>query len=86
MNIPEELFEMASAALGMEYEASVESVIANQRRGRWAVVYGLVPKKDGNMWYVLLGQNLQVGIAGFGETPEKAIDAFEDAMKAKITL
>jgi hypothetical protein len=29
--------------------------------------------KDGNQWCVLYGENLQVGIAGFGDTPYKAI-------------
>ena len=35
----------------------------------------LKPKltKDGNQWCVLYGDDLQVGIAGFGDTPYKAI-------------
>lgn len=31
---------------------------------------------DGNMWCVLYGDNLQEGIAGFGETPRKAVYDF----------
>lgn len=31
---------------------------------------------DGNMFYFLLGGNLQDGIAGFGETPYKAMCDF----------
>lgn len=34
---------------------------------------------DGNMWMALLGGNLQEGVAGFGETPAKAMYAFDDA-------
>ncbi len=34
---------------------------------------------DGNMWCALYGDDLQVGIAGFGETPHKAVMAFDDA-------
>ena len=30
-------------------------------------------KKDGNQWCVLYGQDLQNGIAGFGDTPRLAI-------------
>lgn len=41
--------------------------------------YGLVPFKDGNQWCVLLGSNLQEGIAGFGNTPQQAIVAFNKA-------
>jgi hypothetical protein len=36
--------------------------------------------KDGDMWCALHGENLQEGIAGFGDTPAKALLAFEQAM------
>lgn len=36
---------------------------------------------DGTMWCALYGDNLQQGIAGFGETPEMAVRAFNDAWK-----
>lgn len=32
---------------------------------------------DGNMWCALYGENLQEGVAGFGETPEKACADFD---------
>jgi len=32
---------------------------------------------DGNMYCVSLGQDLQNGIAGFGETPAKAYEDFD---------
>jgi hypothetical protein len=31
---------------------------------------------DGNQWCALYGKNLQEGIAGFGDTPEQAMDNF----------
>jgi len=34
---------------------------------------------DGNKWCCLHGDNLQVGIAGFGDTPEAACLAFDNA-------
>lgn len=34
---------------------------------------------DGNMWCALLGDDLMVGVAGFGETPAKAMAAFDKA-------
>lgn len=42
------------------------------------VISSLKPiiKKDGDQWCVLLGENLQEGIAGFGDTPYKAILEF----------
>ena len=36
--------------------------------------------KDGDMWCALHGENLQVGIAGFGPTPAHTLHAFETAM------
>ena len=35
--------------------------------------------KDGDMWCALLGENLQVGIAGFGPNPAQAMAAFDAA-------
>ena len=46
--------------------------------------------RDGNQWCVLFGEDLQSGIAGFGDTPHKAILAwnkawyFDDATKYKL--
>lgn len=37
---------------------------------------GLKPYKDGNQWCVLLGDNIQEGICGFGNTIEDALYAF----------
>lgn len=34
---------------------------------------------DGGMWCVLLGDDLQSGVAAFGETPSKAMYAFDKA-------
>jgi hypothetical protein len=40
--------------------------------------------KDGNQWCVLLGDNLQEGICGFGDSPRKAILAFNKAFDENI--
>jgi hypothetical protein len=34
---------------------------------------------DGNMWCALLGDDLQSGVSGFGDTPDKAMAAFDQA-------
>lgn len=34
---------------------------------------------DGNMWCALYGEDLVQGVAGFGETPAKAMAAFDEA-------
>jgi len=35
---------------------------------------------DGNQWCALYGENLQDGVAGFGDTPSKALRDFNSAM------
>ena len=39
---------------------------------------------DGNAWCALLGENIQAGVAGFGESPYLAMLAFDKAFYAKI--
>jgi len=46
----------------------------------WASAMKPALYKDGDMWCALHGENLQVGIAGFGPTPAHALNAFETAM------
>jgi hypothetical protein len=40
---------------------------------------------DGDAWCALYGDNLQDGVAGFGDTPEKAMLAFDAAWKNSRT-
>lgn len=51
----------------------IESVV------RLTVAAGAKLSKDGNRWCYLLGDNLQEGIAGFGESPYEAAQSFNDA-------
>lgn len=44
---------------------------------RPSVMLGLVPRKDGSKWSVVYGENIQEGVCGFGDTPDKAMDAFD---------
>ena len=61
-------------------------LMAAERNSSWAVVLGARIFQDGNEWCVLYGEDLMSGIAAFGDTPEKAIAAFEVAMSAPATL
>lgn len=40
---------------------------------------------DGNQWCALYGANLQDGVAGFGDSPADAAEAFNKAWFAKTT-
>jgi len=50
---------------------------------RPCVVFKPTLTRDGNMWCALLGENLQVGVAGFGETPAEAMYDFDAAWNDK---
>jgi len=52
---------------------------AGYEYARPSVVFKPVLSKDGNMWCALFGENLQEGVAGFGETPGHAMWAFDTA-------
>jgi len=39
---------------------------------------------DGNMWCALYGDNLQDGVAGFGESPSKAMEDFDKNWNEKL--
>lgn len=46
---------------------------------RPSVVFKPTLSRDGNVWCALFGDNLQEGVAGFGETPSHAMAAFDTA-------
>lgn len=39
---------------------------------------------DGDQWCALYGENLQDGVAGFGASPEEAMNAFDKAWYHKL--
>jgi hypothetical protein len=44
---------------------------------RPSVVFRPVLSIDGNQYCALFGADLQIGVAGFGDTPEKAMQDFD---------
>ena len=44
-----------------------------------SAVYRPALSIDGDQWCALYGENLQEGVAGFGDTPAKAMAAFDAA-------
>lgn len=51
---------------------------------RPSVVYRPAISIDGNKWCALYGENLQDGVAGFGDSPTEAMAAFDQAWNAKL--
>lgn len=65
-----EQLNAASAAFFAEHARSAPHVLMRPQ------VY-----PDGDSWCALYGENLQHGVAGFGDTPEKACAAFDTAWR-----
>lgn len=80
MELPEQLWGYAENVLAEQLGAAEQENLAATKKNLWAVVYGLIPFKDGDQWCVLLGENIQVGVCGFGDTPAAAIYEFDKAM------
>ena len=79
METPDCLISTAQNILGMEQ-------LRAERACLWAVILGLRPVQDGNAYCILWGENLQEGIAAFGDTPEEAMCAFDRTMNAKAIV
>ena len=39
---------------------------------------------DGNQWCALFGDNIQEGVVGFGDSPDAAMWAFDEAWREKL--
>lgn len=79
-NACNEAFGMAShhmACIAQDYSA------AAQEQQRPCVVFKPTISRDGSQWCVLFGENLQNGVAGFGESPSHAMADFDKNWYAK---
>ena len=71
--------------MGIQHQETLNRIIAEEQM-TFVKTYNLIPFKDGNMWCVLLGENIQEGVSGFGETPLNAIIDFNKNFRTeKIT-
>lgn len=75
-------------ANSLNHYASIEhqerlNVLIGEQELQLVKTYNLVPFKNGDKWCILLGDNIQDGICGFGETPYKAILDFNNAFHRK---
>ena len=52
---------------------SIKKSLNNYKLGISNIIYQISIAKDGNSWCALLGQDLQNGISGFGETVQQAL-------------
>lgn len=50
------------------------------------VIYKPRLYRDGNQWCALLGTDLQSGVCGFGDSPQDAMFAFDQAWYAPLPI
>lgn len=73
----EEHSHMACGAISHEAASCFQAIADHQSLP--SVLYRPKLYIDGNQWCALYGENLQDGIAGFGDTPAKAVMNFNKA-------
>ena len=64
-----------------EFDCITNAAIALEERNNFlkqpSIMLGLVPVLDGDTWIVLYGKDIQEGICGCGDSPEKAMGDFD---------
>lgn len=63
-------------------EAAVEELQRARRLNTPSAIYRPELFQDGNAWCALLGRDIAVGVTGWGDTPEAAMKAFDEAWVA----
>lgn len=61
-----------------------EFIFAAGRMMAPSAIYRPAISIDGNKWCALYGENLQDGVAGFGDSPAEAMDDFDRAWNEKL--
>ena len=74
----------ANAIVHAAQMAGVEWQYTAAQMQRPSVLYRPVLSVDGNQWCALYGDNLQDGVAGFGDSPSDAMADFDKAWEVKI--
>jgi hypothetical protein len=75
-NAVEQAFHRAD--IGFQFQRALQNLeIAGAEMSRPSVLFRPKLSIDGNQWCALYGENLQDGCAGFGDSPEKAMMAFD---------
>jgi hypothetical protein len=77
-NAARNAFDMGNARLLL-----AEAIgIARDEQTRPSVLYRPTLTADGDKWCALYGPDLAIGIAGFGNTPSEAMEAFDRAWRS----
>jgi hypothetical protein len=76
---------LQDANLGHYVHQALQDVsAAGYEHQRPSAVYRPALSLDGNKWCALYGGDLATGCAGFGDSPDAAMRAFDEAWNAKV--
>lgn len=78
-------FDISHTAACILQEISCAAANVADAMSRPSVLFRPTLSADGTSWCVLLGANLQEGVAGFGDTPDEAMRAFDEAFRNERT-
>lgn len=71
---------------GIHQEAAVEDLQRARLLNTASAIYRPEIFQDGNAWCALLGRDIAVGVTGWGDTPEEAMAAFDEAWRTKAQV
>lgn len=64
--------------LNAQWNAAMQADLVERERARPFMLLRPSMFPDGNAWCALYGEDLQMGVAGFGDTPETAAADFDN--------
>lgn len=74
---------LSDATIARQHELISQWGWAAEQQSRPSVVFRPRVFRDGTQWCVLLGDNIQEGVCGFGPSPNKAALAFDSEWYAE---
>lgn len=72
------------ALFGIRHNEAANNLWQSEQMFRWSFMLRPKLSIDGNQWCALLGENIQDGVAGFGDSPDAAYAAFDVAWTEKL--
>lgn len=68
---------MSERVEAIQWAAANAALMVEEQRGRPSMLLRPQVFPDGNQWCALYGDNIQDGVAGFGDTPDLAYADFD---------
>lgn len=68
----------------MLHQACFQELAASDIKLKPHYLYKPTLSMDGDQWCALYGENLQDGVAGFGKSPEEAMEDFDKNWRKKL--